>query len=328
MDAFFVTAVTGLRVKSDLGRGEKLDASIFITNNKSKIKKELTETFIQVIGRMEFNNLLKSDMIIYSKETIPKDLTPEQFLISKLYHVEKFHNALWMLKDNCANNELGFLFYHSNGTPVVSSNFIAIVNSTALGKTSQMTEITRSELKIVSKFIRENIDIGNVYSLPTTQLIKGHDRISRAYYLVQAARAQSDIAIKISNYCNAFESIFATSSIELTHKLSERIAYLLNNDISGRIETFKFMKKAYGIRSKIVHGDVIKKSFIEELKEVSEICDSLIRQAMIIVLRNDRIREIFLGTPDQIDEFFVNLLFGKNKIDEYFPNKIFYNKLI
>lgn len=323
MKAFFLTAVSGLKIKSDLNRGEKIDDSSYLTNNKKKIKKELDPNFRSIIGDMEYNSILNSELIIYSKESISEELTPEKYLVAKLYKIEKFFSALWMLKDNCANNELGFLLYNFNGMPIVSSNFIALVNSNAVGKTKKTITLTRQELKKVGNFNKSLFNPENVYSVPTTQLLKGNDRISRAYYLIQAARTQSDLAIKISNYCTAFESLFSTSSIELTHKLSERVAYFLENDSSSRIATFKSMKKAYTVRSKTVHGGTLKESFIEELKQVSKECDNLIRRAIICILKNEIIREIFLGSTDQIDNFFLNLIFGKLKIGEYYPDKTY-----
>lgn len=323
MNVFFVTAIAGLKIKSDLGQGVKIDDFTFLTNNKKKVQKEIHPNFRSIIGNMEYQGIFNSEALIYAKETIPKELTPEQFLVAKLYKAEKFHSALWMLKDSCVNNELGFLFYTSNGVPNVSSNFIAIVNSTALGEIKSTTTITKTELKREGSFCKNNINVGNVHSMPTTQLLKGNDRISRAYYLVQAARSQSDLAIKISNYCTAFESLFATSRSELTHKLSERVAYFLENDSSARIDIFKSMKKAYMVRSKTVHGDTLKENFIEELKQISKTCDHLIRRVMVCVLKNEKIREVFLGTPDQIDDLFLKLIFGKYEICEYYPNKTY-----
>jgi hypothetical protein len=222
-----------------------------------------------------------------------------------------------MLKDNCVNNELGFLSYQTNEVPTASSNFIAIINSTAHGKTRPETTITKSELKKVIHFFRSNVKIGNVYDLPTTQLIKGHNRVSRAFYITQTARAQSDIALKVSNYCTALESLFATSSNELTHKLSERVAFFLEDDGPSRILTYNLMKKAYTVRSKVVHGDVIKNSFLEELKQVSQTCDELLRRSLTYLIENETLNKLFGSSNKDIDDFFINLILGDREISQY-----------
>lgn len=319
--SFFITSVSGLKIKSDLGRGEKIGSSVYLTNNKKKIEKEIHPEVNKIIGTMEYKSIFESNAIIYSKEPIPADLTPEEFLVGTLYKVEKFFSVLWMFKDNCANNEFGFLLYSIGGVLGVSSNFISIVNSTSQGETKADLSITRADLKKVGSFCKKNLDDGNVYSRPATQLLKGNDRISRAYYLIQAARTQSDLAIKISNYCTAFESLFATSTSELTHKLAERVAFFLENDGHSRIDTFQAMKKAYSVRSTTVHGGTLKESFIEELKQISKKCDGLIRRALLCVLKNEQIREIFLGSSEQIDQFFLDLIFGKHHLCDYYPNK-------
>lgn len=53
----------------------------------------------------------------------------------------------------------------------------------------------------------------------------------------------------------AFESLYLGNEQELTYRLALRTAFLLDKDKNAREAIFSDMKKAYDLRSKIVHGD-------------------------------------------------------------------------
>ena len=307
----FVTALKELKITSDLGRGDKIDDTTFITNNKRTVGKLIKPEFLSILGSLEAADIIDSDVVVYSKEKLPKNLTPEQFLAVKLYRVKAFEMAIWLLQDNSVNNEQGFLLYNQNGMPAVSSNFIALIFSTALGE-KVCLNLRRNELKLIRTFFRENIHIEkHAHLLPPTQLVKGTSRIDRVYYLLQSARGQSDLALRVSQYCSAFETLFTTNPSELTHQLSERVACFLEDSSESKYKTYKALKKAYSFRSKIVHGDVIRESLIGELKSTSLICDDLIRRCLTKIFSKKELLDIFKGDSSRLDEYFLKLLFGE-----------------
>ncbi len=53
----------------------------------------------------------------------------------------------------------------------------------------------------------------------------------------------------------------SASSAELSHQLAERAAFLLKS--LGALRAFKATKKAYSVRSKIVHGDTLSNKQLE-----------------------------------------------------------------
>ena len=55
----------------------------------------------------------------------------------------------------------------------------------------------------------------------------------------------------------ALEAVLSTGSDKISHKVGERVAILLENDAEKRLETYKVVKRLYGIRSKLVHGAAI-----------------------------------------------------------------------
>ena len=52
----------------------------------------------------------------------------------------------------------------------------------------------------------------------------------------------------------ALEAILSTGRDEITHKIAERVAMILETDSKKRNETYEMVKKFYGTRSKLVHG--------------------------------------------------------------------------
>lgn len=62
---------------------------------------------------------------------------------------------------------------------------------------------------------------------------------------------------KVIDLMIAFEALFLNENAELSFKLSLRVARFLADDCDSS-ELFEFMKKAYNLRSKFVHGEGLK----------------------------------------------------------------------
>ena len=53
-----------------------------------------------------------------------------------------------------------------------------------------------------------------------------------------------------------FEALLSTDDTEITHKISERIAFMLESTEDGRYSVYKCMKRLYKTRSLLVHGAI------------------------------------------------------------------------
>lgn len=88
---------------------------------------------------------------------------------------------------------------------------------------------------------------------------------------------RKDLEDKLIDMMIAFEALYLTDNAELSYKLATRAAFILGMDKkkSEQKEIYLFLKKAYDIRSKIVHGskhlnqNKIKLSNGKEDKEIS-----------------------------------------------------------
>lgn len=99
----------------------------------------------------------------------------------------------------------------------------------------------------------------------------------RRYALAMSRPSLDD---KLIDLMISAESIFLdTDKNELTFRLSHRVALLLGGTAEEQKELFIFMKKTYGMRSKVVHGS---KSYLNDPHDVEELSQTINRLSEII----------------------------------------------
>ena len=70
MKVRYVTAINNLKISEDLGRGVKLDATLFITNNRSVIRNIVDRIIIPIMGTLEWSAICDSDVVIYATDQL------------------------------------------------------------------------------------------------------------------------------------------------------------------------------------------------------------------------------------------------------------------
>ena len=68
------------------------------------------------------------------------------------------------------------------------------------------------------------------------------------------------IEARITSAITCLESLFLEEDVELSHRLSQRVAALLRIYNLSPIAVYKNVKDAYAIRSKYIHGAEIKRA--------------------------------------------------------------------
>lgn len=309
MKITFIAALYNLDISTPLRRGEKIDDNTFISNDSSLISKLIPSSKVHSIGTLEYNALLNSRTFIYSKEDIPSEISPEDYLVDRLFFIQSFLAALWLKNDTSVDFERGFTFC----TLGVSSNCLATSYTSSKSEKVECI-LNREQLREVRKLARDELSYIK-YShkeRKATQLLKKNTRFESALYHIQGARLESDLGLKIAKYCSALEALFSTSHAELSHQLSERLAFCISSSSVERLENYRKSKKAYGIRSKIVHGAHIKESDIPEAKNISTFCDDALRAIVSKKLSNKKFSESFL-TNESLDNYMLRLIFGVNE---------------
>ena len=193
-----------------------------------------------------------------------------------------------------------------------TSNFLPTRPSLADGTVDHTTTMSEDELRAwslknahVESYMQE-ADSGRFRFM----MQKGFVRSGRAMRFVKAARSAPDLAFKIAHYCSALETLLTTESAELAHKLSERSALLLGQRGYDRLTVFHTVKKAYAVRSKLVHGDTLQARQVEELPSIAVQLDGYLRTILNAILDEESLQRVFDSPGEAIDEYFTKLLFG------------------
>ncbi|MBL1281330.1 MAG: hypothetical protein COA33_013710 [Fluviicola sp.] len=240
-----------------------------------------------------------------------KDFNGYRCTYAILRSIQDFIFDLWQIKDNNIYVFSGFLFEYdkviSDGS-TFKGTVTATMSKSKLEKSG--TLFTEVELKPAIEemspiVINELLEQDSDYFTPTSDHFfksSGIDRIGRASYFVLEARSRHTFPTKIVSYITAIECLFTTSQTELSHRASERVATLKGGTKESKLETYRLLKKAYDVRSKVVHGAILKGQN-EELKEISTGLDQLLREFL------SEKNEIFTKSNEQIDSYFLNQLF-------------------
>lgn len=94
----------------------------------------------------------------------------------------------------------------------------------------------------------------NKYIMQFSSKNNGFQTAVRRFYFSSQRFDKED---KVIDLMVAFEALFLNENAELSFKLSLRVARFLADDCDSS-ELFEFMKKAYNLRSKFVHGEGLK----------------------------------------------------------------------
>lgn len=188
----------------------------------------------------------------------------------------------------------------SNGTRVVtivSHSLLEILNNDALeNKLNLFHENINADLIMERNYLQPDIrQVGNSKNL----------RLERTFKFLVRALQTHQVDIKMLFYINALEALFSSDSIEISHKVSERISLLLGDDFVSRVFIYEKIKKSYSIRSKIVHGAPLSDSDVDLISR-SEFLDSLLRKIF-----SDHVDFFENKNQNQLQESFEALLFER-----------------
>jgi hypothetical protein len=315
MKCNFFTVLRGLKVNENLGRGDKLGQIFRITNDRKTIEEVLSSEIKQQIGILETNALLSGDLVAICSLDMPNDMSPVEYLDLRISQLQSFQFAMWLSKDHSVNTEMSYLTYQLSDRWGITSNFRSVQDRNANGK-AEVFQLTREHLKGIRNLwlaaFSPQVDI----TLKTTRMHPDSPREVRAIYFVGLARSASDLAIKITLYCSAFETLLSTSQTELAHQLSERISFFLASNKSERHQIYKDVKDAYNVRSKIVHGATLSPQKTNQLSEISSRCDSYIRQLLLLILTNSTLNEIFRQPNGKFDETLISMIMSNMCLSE------------
>ena len=106
----------------------------------------------------------------------------------------------------------------------------------------------------------------------------------------------------------AIESIFGPQGGgELRYRIAQRIGFFLNDNRIDAKKVFERVKKHYGWRSKIVHGDDLKKLTREASLDISFETQEYIRKSLLKILQDCNLIDVINGKKRE--QYFDSLIF-------------------
>ena len=312
-----------IEIDEPLGKECELVPGMNITNNFRIIEEILTDNFRKCLGALEYNSLKQAKVILYAEvfSGLKTDSEAQGFLIKILAYARNFLHSLWMLKDNAVGTEMGFARTYINGREMAQSNFFSGRNSTADGKEPTI-KFSRNELRtairISNDFLgplsseKPDVPISCLLEYMRSPRVGSHpdlSRLTRALYFLSSARSDFDPGMKLVQYFTVLETLFSTDSSELSHKLSQRIALFLGNTSEEKIRIFTRVKKLYGYRSKVVHGDVIKGGSDDIFKLAIE-ADEINRRIFNKIYSSPEIFNLFQDKKEALEDYFLKTSLG------------------
>lgn len=327
----FISTAYDLKLDGRKNKGIKLLDNLRVSNSENKIIEMFHPFFENAIGTLEYKYLL-SNPYFYAEGEIQDetiffdDNKGLDFLDDFMKKVQVISNLLWLVKDNSIHTETGYLQFEKKGLDAkFHSNGRSVMFRNTEGLRKELTFNTE-ELKFPEIFFSnyfhplsavKNESFEND-PVDTPQVYEG-SRIERAFYLIQTARAQGYLPERISIFTSLLETLLSTSSNEVTHKLKERVAWLLGKNFEIREEIFNDMGVIYGIRSHHVHNSTVPKNANtqEKLIGYSRLLETYVRDTLVKILTEESIYTFYQkndkGKYDdsELDNFFKTLCLGK-----------------
>lgn len=229
-----------------------------------------------------------------------------------LRQIQGLTDKLWMIRDNSVYVRDGFLFVYENvfRDGVTFKASLSTINSKA-SSVIEDTTFSREEIVALAEgmdvFPIEEVRSGKSFREPTQFQYFKSGKIGRkmtAWIYVFYARAAAALTIKVLMYITAMEALVSTSTAELSHQVSERVAVLLGKDAQERLSIYNDIKKGYGIRSKAAHGEPVRGTEADT--------------AALLVTIDDYTRRLMaLDTPYDLDQEKMNEFFMERLMGEY-----------
>jgi hypothetical protein len=276
-------------------------------------------------GRLRLTSLLRMPFLLTNvTDDFLKENGWQNVETASFYDVitmQYFLLHLWLIKDNSAN--IDNYFCHNKARKQLFTRSRSVTFSNCVGEFKDET-FSKEELEAAWSIFEKSVNLSNSlkYKGKSNRNDKGeigtqsmglnsvayntHNRITRALLFLQAARSTTMITTKITYYTGILECLFSTAEGDISHKVSERVAYYLGQNQGERLDLFRFIKKMYDVRSKYIHGQSLSKK-IKTVDFLSESCiryDGILRQVHTKAITKDA--DVFVNTGN-IDEWYLKL---------------------
>lgn len=290
--------------------------TVNIVVGKKIIARYLTDELKMAAGLIEFQHLKEADHLVVS---LPEEngcwddraVHGEHVLKVWMMYLDWALQDTWLISDNCFICEIAYCKFTAGGKTYWCNNNLYAQSSMADG--DRMKTVTWNE-EMIGAWAREGLRLrehlhATGYDIFTDITSNKVTRFARFLQFVQAARRETFPAIKIAQMCSALESLLSTADTELTHRLSERVAFFIGGDGQQMEATYKFIKKAYAIRSQVTHGSPVSAKLAGITGEISKEMFDILRKIAFKVIC-DGPEGVTYKSSEQIEDHFRRCLFN------------------
>lgn len=314
MDIFLVQSISELTLVGIPPDGLTLDDDCIIRTMTPEIG-SVAHAMTPHIGLINYSSVVAAGAVCFLAQHSPTPLTEEEarrLLLRAITLTQQFLLSLWLVKDNsgnCGEAHLSLLD-HDREDVAVYSQRVPFLNYTADCERTTVA-FTREEVEKAVDYYRHleallpTLEWRSTEPRPSGLVIKS--RLYRAIYSAQIARASAEIGVKISFYCIAFEALFSTAREAISHQIAERAAILIESDGAARAAFYHDLKKIYGIRSAVVHGDALSAAKHSEFRKIATTIDDRLRTTIQRIVAEASLLELFTAKPsDAIETYFLD----------------------
>jgi len=260
--------VSLLNFKIDISSQDEiiLDKDVLIRSTTSFEDERLTDLYKEYFPRSSYSNYLLQ--IILRKDT--PEIEPGQFLIEADEKIKKAVTIFRLFK----KERIGYnLMVQPLSEELRYGHTTRFLLHQRLWTNEKKPEIYTLEKGEVQPFINF---FKNFYKIPS-KFNLAIEYFNKSYIEPYTPRDSFlDLMITLENL------FLKKTSQELSYKLSMRMANILGEGQKDRINIFNFIKDAYNLRSKIVHGEKSNKLDNQKFLELRE----LARKSIIYFLEN------------------------------------------
>lgn len=301
----------------------------FSTDTQFIVDNFFDETFIAQIGTNSINSLNKNPFFtVFVKNDKAPATFQEAVHFSDLIRekVQFLLLVLWFVKDHSIGIEVIHCYnIDAKATHTLHGNWAScnceggyhsvVISSDDLNKAAVIQEKIAQQHRVALEFDRDPLLIQVDSPLPSRSNFIDYNttnRIDRALNFLSLSRSFEFLPQKISTYLLIYEALFSTDSIEISHQISERVAFYLGRTSGERKSVYKQMKDAYNFRSRYFHGEELNAfKTHDKQKELSSSLDQITRQAFTKIILEDA--DKYAGkahvVTEQLREWFKKLIF-------------------
>lgn len=285
-----------------------------------KLKKQyLTAELRDICGKIEFQHLVgASHLVVGNLPMSFAEGAPVTLAITMwLGWIDWLIQDSWLVKDNSIVCEIAYCKKTKLGVAQWANNGLYSKMSTARGLPDVEVVFSTQDIQQWNKlcdtnrsliFSNKSVMVGRISD-------KSYSRFARFYHFLDTSRRTPYAAIKIAHCCTALESLFSTDTVELSHRLSERVAFLFSRHGSDAETVYQFIKDCYSVRSSVTHGSPVPSKFSKGLENQSENLQEYMRKLVFMISEDKRLFDVLNGGNEGIELYFRKLIFSpENKV--------------